>query len=168
MIPVMDAPFTPRARVTLLRAAAAAPLLIALACSSAVKRPPPLGNCIPEDGARCDEQATGGAGVVFTSDAAAAGEVDAGATVSESEGGSCGFADTLLTIPCGPCVVASCCMADAICSGDTGCLTLLSCALNETACVPLTQASGTAFDDLAQCYQLNCPTQCQALGSRDL
>ncbi len=165
MIPVMDAPFTPRARGMLLRAAAAAPLVIALACSSAVKRPPPLGNCVPEGETTCDDPAPGGAGVVFTSDAAV--EADAGDTVSESEGGSCGFADTLLTIPCGPCVVTSCCMADAICSGDTGCLTLLNCALNETACVPLTQASATAFDDLAQCYELNCPTQCQALGSRD-
>jgi hypothetical protein len=167
MIPVMDALLTPRARGTFLRAGAAAPLLIAFACSSAAKRPPALGNCVPEGDASCDESATGGAGVVFVADAAAAAAADAGATLSESEGGSCGVADTLLTRPCGPCVVASCCMADAICSSDDGCLTLLNCALNETACLPFTQASGNAFNDLAQCYQLNCPTQCQALGSRD-
>jgi hypothetical protein len=137
------------------------------ACAPPLDLPAALGNCDPGDATSCSTPVTGG-GSVTTPDATSQNESDGAVLITEGvEGGSCGMADTMIMAPCGPCIVEQCCQADALCSKDDGCLSLVNCVVNNTPCSTLTQMSTVDYDDLALCFTQNCSAQCLTLSGRD-
>ncbi len=141
--------------------------LAATACTSALHTPPQIGDCIADGSVSCGVAPPTG-GIELPVDGG--GLEDSGEIISESlDGGSCGTIDTLVATDCSACMIQNCCMSDFLCSRDTnGCLLELECAAIGTPCPALTTASQTAYDDLLQCVDLYCPSQCVTVASHDI
>jgi hypothetical protein len=148
------------------------------ACTSGTPQPAPLGDCVHRGTLVCGGPvggAAGGGGGEGGSDGGDAGDSDAGSGPI-ADAASCGMVDTILVTTnqaCVPCIVSgtgspngtSCCQAAMACSADPECIVLLGCAqmIPPPNCAATHQAALAAYDDFAQCLQMNCGTQCPML-----
>ena len=88
---------------------------------------------------------------------------------------SCGAAGQTLNTSnpnCAPCIAASCCSSDTLCSNNAACLAIVSCTQttcmpNDTICVgncENSQQGGVSdYNDFGSCLAANCNPQCPAL-----
>lgn len=137
------------------------------ACTAPLHTPPQIGDCVSDGSAACTVTPPSG-GIVLPVDG---GSTDGGGEIiSQSvDGGSCGTVDTLVAANCSVCMTQNCCMSDFFCSADDGCKSLFLCAATAvTGCSAVSPGSQTDFDDLMQCIDLNCPSQCLTVASRDI
>jgi hypothetical protein len=177
---------SPRSFILVLGAGAA---LFPSACSNKIVEPPPLGDCIPTGDASCKSAANVGGGGGSLSHGDAGAQLDAGTQsdgfTGTSDAGSCGEADVLIAsgtqnVSCLPCIVGApaagalnCCMADAACSNDAGCLAIVQCALQQcsgnAACVGSTceglssPQSVQSYNAFGGCLARYCSPQCPSL-----
>jgi hypothetical protein len=157
------------ARVTRLGVRAAlvplAALIVVGACSSPIQTPPQIGDCTASANMTCAENSPSG-GVELPVDG---GTVEDSSTIiSESlDGASCGPVDTLLVSDCASCMIQFCCMSDSVCSNDTGCFASIQCAALGSSCPTLSPTSQQNLNDLLQCINLNCPSECFTVSNHD-
>jgi hypothetical protein len=137
------------------------------ACTSPIQTPAQIGDCKASADVTCTISSPSG-GIELPVDG---GSVeDSGEIISESlDGAICGTIDTLVVADCGSCIEQNCCMSDSLCSRDTnGCELELQCATFGTTCPALSPASQTNYNDLLQCLNLYCPSECFTVTNRDL
>ncbi len=156
------------------------------ACTDATPQPPPLGGCTATGDASCKEAISGGGGGGSSrpgdgssTEPDSSEELDSGSPV---EGTDATFSADLMLAQypgCGSCVTAgqdagsvSCLAQDMACSNDTGCLTILSCAVGCAAggsclaqsCAGISlPASVTLYNDLVLCMGQACAAICPML-----
>jgi hypothetical protein len=142
-----------------------ATLIVMGACSSPIQTPPEIGDCTASANMTCTVNSPGGA-VELPVDS---GTVeDGGEIISESlDGASCGRVDTLLVSDCASCMIQFCCMSDSACSNDTSCYASIQCAALGSSCPTLSPTSQQNLDDLLQCINLNCPSECFTVSNHD-
>ena len=142
-----------------------ATLIVVGACSSPIQTPAQIGDCTASANTTCAVSSPSG-GIELPVDG---GTVeDSGEIISESlDGGSCGVADTFLISDCASCIIQNCCQSDSICSHDDGCWLSIQCAAFSTTCPTLSAASTSNLDDLLQCINLYCPSECLTVSNHD-
>jgi len=140
-------------------------------CSSAGTRPPEFGSCVPTADASCPlPQEAVGAGAAPPPESGMPGESVPEASIVASAD-ACAAANGLTLVPnglsCQPCAVASCCTPYGACQDDPTCAQLLVCAAEGTAafdtCLAGSPTVNPAYQSLAGCLALYCPTVCAAI-----
>jgi hypothetical protein len=136
------------------------------ACSSSsTPNPPMIGSCTEKNGVPCTSGAVGGG----PAPEADGGSAEDATSTALGDASSCTGATQIFgTAPaaCITCIATSCCLNPTSCPNDTSCAPVALCVLNclptDPSCVQgceaqASQATITAFNDLASCSASTCP-----------